>query len=52
MATQAALDTNRVEQLTGLKGTWSAAEEVFKVTAPRNDLPVSVDGCKCRRSWD
>lgn len=46
MATQAALDTNRVEQLTGLKGTWSAAEEVFKVTAPRNDLPVSVDGWK------
>jgi len=45
-ATQAALDTNRVEQLTGLKGTWNVAEEVFKVSAPRNDLPVSVDGWK------
>ena len=42
----AALNTNRIEQLTGLKGAWSAAEGVFKVTAPRNDLPVSVDGWK------
>jgi rhodanese-related sulfurtransferase len=44
--THAALDTNRIEQLTGLKGSWSAAEAVFKVTAPRNDLPVTVDGWK------
>jgi hypothetical protein len=43
---QAALDTNRVEQITGLKGTWNAAEGVFKVTAPRNDLAVTVDGWK------
>jgi hypothetical protein len=42
----AALDTNRIEQVTGLKGTWNAAEGVFKVSAPRNDLPVSVDGWK------
>jgi hypothetical protein len=42
----ATLDTNRIEQVTGLKGAWSAAEGVFKVTAPRNDLPVSVDGWK------
>src|SRR5262245_49704736 len=42
----APLDTNRISQLTGLPGTWSAAEGVFKVTAPRNDLPVSVDGWK------
>jgi hypothetical protein len=40
----ASLDTNRIEQITGLKGTWSASEGVFKVTSPRNDLPVSVDG--------
>src|SRR5215510_13192838 len=39
-----ALDTNRIAQLTGLPGTWNAAEGVFKVTAPRNDLPVTVDG--------
>ena len=42
----AALDTNRIETVTGLKGTWTAAESVFKVTAPRNDLPVTVDGWK------
>lgn len=40
----AALDTNRLEQLTGLKGTFNAAEGVFKVTAPRNDVSVAVDG--------
>src|SRR3989442_10567441 len=43
---RAALDTNRIAQITGLSGTWSAAEGVFKVSAPRNDLPVTVDGWK------
>src|SRR5262245_15805346 len=42
--TSAALDTNRIAQSTGLPGTWNAAEEVFKVTAPRSDAKVSVDG--------
>lgn len=42
----AALDTNRIEQITGLKGTWSAAEGVFKVTQPRNDVAVKVDEWK------
>ncbi|MBI3878562.1 MAG: DUF1259 domain-containing protein [Verrucomicrobia bacterium] len=42
----AALDTAKIEQATGLKGAWNEAEGVFKVTAPRNDLPVSVDGWK------
>jgi Domain of Unknown Function (DUF1259) len=42
----APLDTNRIAQITGLPGTWSAAEGVFKVNAPRSDLPVSVDGWK------
>lgn len=40
----APLDTNRLEQLTGLKGTFNAAEGTFKVTAPRNDVKVAVDG--------
>ncbi len=44
LSASAALDTNRIEQLTGLKGTWNATEGVFKVTAPRNDVKVSVDG--------
>jgi len=44
LAANAALDTNRIEQVIGLKGTWSAAESVFKVTAPRNDVKIVVDG--------
>lgn len=40
----APLDTNRLEQLTGLKGTLNAVEGVFKVTAPRNDVKIAVDG--------
>ena len=40
----AALDTNRIEIVTGLKGTWNTAEGVFKITAARNDLSVTVDG--------
>src|SRR5881392_565019 len=41
---RAALDTNRIAQITSLSGAWNAAEGVFKVTAPRNDVKVSVDG--------
>jgi len=44
VAADAALDTNRIEQITGVKGAWSAAEGVFKVTAPRNDVKIVVDG--------
>ena len=42
----AALDTNRIEQITGLKGAWNAAEAVFKVSAPRTDVAVKVDEWK------
>ena len=42
----AALDTNGIEQITGLKGTWNAPEGVFKVAAPRNDVAVKVDEWK------
>jgi hypothetical protein len=45
-AAQAALDTNRIEQITGIKGAWNSAEGVFKVSAPRTDLPIAVDGWK------
>src|SRR3989475_7161155 len=44
LAANGALDTNRVEQITGVKGAWSAAEGVFKVTASRNDVKIVVDG--------
>ena len=38
------LDTAKVEQIIGLKGALNTNEGVFKVTAPRNDVKVSVDG--------
>jgi len=40
----AAIDTARIEQITGLKGTFSKQEDVFKVSKPRNDVKVQVDG--------
>jgi rhodanese-related sulfurtransferase len=42
----APLNTNRIEQITALKGAWNAAEGVFKVSAPRNDVAVKVDEWK------
>ena len=38
------LDTARIEEITGLKGTLIEQEGVFKVTSPRIDTKVSVDG--------
>ena len=46
VTSHAALDTNAIEQFTGLKGTWNAAEGVFKVTRPRNEVAVKVDEWK------
>ena len=40
---EAALDTAKIEQLTGLKGAMNEQEKVFKVTSPRNDVKISVD---------
>lgn len=41
---RAALDTARIDEITGLKGTLNDAEGVFKITQPRGDVKVSVDG--------
>jgi Domain of Unknown Function (DUF1259) len=38
------LDTTRVDQLTGLKGKFNEKEGVYKVTFPRSDVKVVVDG--------
>ena len=43
-AEPASLDTGQIEQLTGLKGSFNKEEGVFKVSAPRSDVPISVDG--------
>jgi hypothetical protein len=39
-----ALDTAKIEQLTGMKGTLDSKEGVFKVSMPRSDLTVSAGG--------
>jgi hypothetical protein len=38
------LDTAKIEQIIGAKGALNTNEGVFKVTSPRNDVKVSVDG--------
>jgi Domain of Unknown Function (DUF1259) len=38
------LDTARIDELTGLKGKMNEKEGVYKVTFPRNDVKVTVDG--------
>ncbi|MBA3626016.1 MAG: DUF1259 domain-containing protein [Methylibium sp.] len=43
-AADPALDTSAIESVTGLKGTYNESEKVFKVSKPRNDVKVSVDG--------
>src|SRR5262245_7708706 len=37
-------DTAAIEQITGLKGQLIAEENVFKVTKPRTDVKIQVDG--------
>src|SRR5438477_8593423 len=44
LSVHAALDTAKIDQLTGLKGKMNQAEGVYKVTFPRDDVKVSVAG--------
>lgn len=43
-ALHAGLDTAKIESLTGLKGKLNEAADVFKVSVPRTDMKVKVDG--------
>jgi hypothetical protein len=43
-AVAAGLDTARIDQITGLKGKMNEKEGVYKVTFPRDDVKVVVDG--------
>src|SRR5262245_2491742 len=43
-AGSAVLDTARIDQITGLKGKFNEKEDVYKVTFPRNEVKVVVDG--------
>jgi hypothetical protein len=38
------IDSATIEELTGAKGSYSEKENVFKVSSPRNDIKVQVDG--------
>src|SRR5215472_11285959 len=40
----APLDQAKIDQITGLKGKFNEKEGVYKVTYPRNDVSVVVDG--------
>src|ERR1700730_14136814 len=40
----AALDGAKIDQITGLKGKLNEKENVYKVTWPRSDVKVAVDG--------
>lgn len=44
LVSAASLDTARIDELTGLKGKFNEKEGVYKVTFPRNDVKVVVDG--------
>src|SRR5881394_3886051 len=37
------IDTATIESVTGLKGSYNKAENVFKVSKPRDDVKVNVD---------
>ena len=43
-APEAKVDTAKIEAITGLKGKLNQQEGVFKVTVPRNDMKITVDG--------
>ena len=43
-ALAADLDTAKIDNLTGLKGKMNEKEGVYKVTFPRNDVKIVVDG--------
>src|SRR5256885_17222790 len=38
-----AIDTAAIETATGLKGSYNRAENVFKVSKPRDDVKINVD---------
>jgi len=42
-ATETGLDTPKIESITGLKGVLNEKENTFKVSKPRNDVPITVE---------
>jgi hypothetical protein len=50
-AQQKQLDRAEIDRITGAKGTLNTDENVYKVSFPRDDVKVSVDGVRCRPLW-
>jgi hypothetical protein len=46
IASAADIDTAKIDQITGLKGKLNEKEGAYKITFPRADVPVTVDGWK------
>jgi hypothetical protein len=42
-AAETGLDTPKIESITGLKGVLNEKENTFKVSKPRNDVPITVE---------
>ena len=42
-AAEPGLETAKIEAITGLKGMLNEKESTFKISKPRNDLPINVD---------
>lgn len=40
------LDSAKIDSITGLKGKFNEKEGVYRVTFPRGDIPITVDGWK------
>jgi hypothetical protein len=47
----AALDGAKIDQITGLKGKLNYKEGVYKITWPRSDVKVVVDGWTMPPLW-
>lgn len=45
-STKGRLNTESIEQLTGAKGAFNEAENVFKVSVPRSDLKINAAGVR------
>ena len=42
-AAKPGFETAKIESITGLKGALNEKEDTFKISKPRNDVPISVD---------
>ena len=42
----AEVDAAKIDEITGLKGKLSEKEGVYRITFPRSDIPITVDGWK------